>query len=174
MRYCCQDFFNFAMVSGFWKKCSTCKKPIPFGATYWLCNVSTCNRKRLGLFFCSVECWDGHLPIVRHREAWSVEKRAPTEAEWKKAQQDESITAPSVSKAKETKPQKGGPMESNEVPKDILVVVSKLKAYVRAKSGMNTSADVMETLSNKLRRLCDDVIVKARQDGRKTVMARDF
>ena len=41
---------------------------------------------------------------------------------------------------------------------EILVVVSKLKAYVRERSGMSTSDSVMELLSDRLRRLCDDAI----------------
>jgi histone H3/H4 len=57
---------------------------------------------------------------------------------------------------------------------DILVVVSKLKNYVREKSEMNTSADVADILSHMIRRLCDEAIEHARQDGRKTLMARDF
>jgi histone H3/H4 len=61
------------------------------------------------------------------------------------------------------------PLES-----EILVVVSKLKAYIRARSEMNTSDSVMETLSDLVRRLCDDAIDKARAAGRKTVMDRDF
>ena len=53
-------------------------------------------------------------------------------------------------------------------------MVSKLKLYVRAISGMNTSDDVAEVLSERLRLLCDDAVERARDDGRKTVMARDF
>jgi hypothetical protein len=62
-----------------WKKCTTCKKPIAFRAVYWVCNVSTCNRKRTGLTFCSVECWDAHVPVLRHKESWAEERRAPAE-----------------------------------------------------------------------------------------------
>ena len=51
-----------------WCSCSTCKKPIAFQQTYYVCSVSTCNRKRNGFFFCSVACWDAHVPIMRHRE----------------------------------------------------------------------------------------------------------
>jgi hypothetical protein len=61
-----------------------------------------------------------------------------------------------------------------DVPRDILVVVSKLKLYVRAISGMNTSDDVVGPLSDRLRLMCDDAVERARDDGRKTVMARDF
>lgn len=60
-----------------WHVCSSCRKPIGFDTDYYECSVSTCNRKRLPLFFCTVECWDAHLPTARHREAWAVEKRSP-------------------------------------------------------------------------------------------------
>lgn len=53
--------------------CSVCKKPIPMGARYYRCSVSTCNRKRLQLRFCSVACWDSHLPEARHRDAGAIE-----------------------------------------------------------------------------------------------------
>ncbi len=70
----------------FWKRCSTCKRDIPFVSTYWACNVSTCNRARTALAFCSVACWDAHVPMLRHREAWAEEQRAPTQAEWAREQ----------------------------------------------------------------------------------------
>jgi histone H3/H4 len=57
---------------------------------------------------------------------------------------------------------------------EVLVVASKLRNYIKAKSGMNTSAAVMEALSNKVRQLCDQAIENAKNDGRKTVMDRDF
>ena len=57
---------------------------------------------------------------------------------------------------------------------DILIVVSKLKKYIRARSGMNTSDNVMEVLSAHLRRICDRAIQKANEEGRKTVLDRDF
>jgi histone H3/H4 len=57
---------------------------------------------------------------------------------------------------------------------DVLVIASKLKNYIKAKSGMNTSAAVMEAISNRIRQLCDQAIDHAKQDGRKTVMDRDF
>ena len=60
-----------------WRRCNTCKAEIGFGVKYFVCNVSTCNRKRTGMVFCSVECWDAHLPTARHRDAWAVEKVAP-------------------------------------------------------------------------------------------------
>ena len=57
---------------------------------------------------------------------------------------------------------------------EVLVVASKIKNYIRAKSGMNTSAAVMDALSGKIRGLCDQAIEQAKSDGRKTVMDRDF
>jgi hypothetical protein len=62
---------------GVWKVCSICRKPIAFGAAYYACSVSTCNRVRTGLFFCSLDCYEAHLPSARHRDAWALEKRAP-------------------------------------------------------------------------------------------------
>lgn len=57
---------------------------------------------------------------------------------------------------------------------EILVVASKLKNYVREKSGMNTSAGVLAVVSDKIRQMCDQAIENARNDGRKTVKDRDF
>ncbi len=68
-----------------WKKCSTCKKPILYGVTYWHCSVSTCNRKRTALVFCTVSCWDAHIGLLRHRDSWAVEEKAPSLAAWQEA-----------------------------------------------------------------------------------------
>jgi histone H3/H4 len=57
---------------------------------------------------------------------------------------------------------------------EILIVASKLKNYIRNQSGMNTSGAVIEVLSSKVRDLCNQAIEKAKSDGRKTVMDRDF
>jgi histone H3/H4 len=58
--------------------------------------------------------------------------------------------------------------------KEVLIVVSKLKNYIRERSTMNTSGGVPPVLSDIIRRLCDDAIARARADGRKTIMERDF
>ncbi|MGK5086296.1 hypothetical protein WDW86_01960 [Bdellovibrionota bacterium FG-2] len=73
---------NQSAMSEPWRRCNSCKKPIDFKATYWVCNVSTCNRKRTGLAFCSVSCWDAHLPLMNHRESWAEERKAPSAEEW--------------------------------------------------------------------------------------------
>jgi histone H3/H4 len=57
---------------------------------------------------------------------------------------------------------------------EVLVVASKIKAYIRGKSGMNTSSAVMDAVSAKVRAMCDQAIENAKSDGRKTVMDRDF
>ena len=62
-----------------WNKCSVCKKPLGFNATYYKCSVSTCNRVRFQLYFCSMGCWDAHLPGARHRSAYAIEHKAPSQ-----------------------------------------------------------------------------------------------
>ncbi|MFN8390966.1 MAG: histone-like protein [Bdellovibrionota bacterium] len=57
---------------------------------------------------------------------------------------------------------------------DVLVVVSKLKNYIRSASGMNTSGNVGPALSAMIRKVCDQAIENAKNDGRKTVMDRDI
>ena len=60
--------------------------------------------------------------------------------------------------------------DSNEV----LIVVSKLKKYIKDSGGMNTAGNVADVVSAKIRALCDEAIAAARSDGRKTVKDRDF
>ncbi len=57
---------------------------------------------------------------------------------------------------------------------DVIVVTSKLKAYVKARSGMNTSDSVPLVLSTHVRRLARQAIRRAGTDDRKTVLDRDF
>ena len=60
-----------------WQRCSVCKSPIAFGGAYLKCGVSTCNRKRFQLYFCSDSCWDAHNPDQNHRNPSYTEHRAP-------------------------------------------------------------------------------------------------
>lgn len=62
---------------------------------------------------------------------------------------------------------------SDVTDKDVLIVVSKLKKYVKDRSGFNTSDGIMDLLSDHLRAICDDAIRTAARDGRKTVLDRD-
>jgi histone H3/H4 len=64
--------------------------------------------------------------------------------------------------------------ETGAEGKEVLIVASKLKNYIRNKSGMNTSAAVMDRLSDLVRNLCDQAVENAKREGRKTVMDRDF
>ena len=172
-----------------WKPCSSCKQPIGLNVVYWVCNVSTCNRKRTGLVFCSVDCWDAHVPLYNHRESWALESRSPKVRD----AEDESLASKPSEGGLASKPKKVisdrekfvlGLDESTEkkelimadgnAEKEVLIVASKLKNYIRAKSEMNTSAAVTDVLSDKIRELCDQAIENAKRDGRKTVMDRDF
>lgn len=57
---------------------------------------------------------------------------------------------------------------------EVLVVSSKVKKYIKDKSGMNTSASSMEALTKKLQQIIDQAISKAQSEKRKTVMDRDI
>jgi hypothetical protein len=180
------------MEADLWKRCSSCKGTIGFGARHWICNVSTCNRPRTGLFFCSVSCWEAHVPVMRHRESWALERLSPTREEWARveaappapAARANEPSAPPSSPRAPTNPRSStalppssapaAPAPSRDMPREILIVASKLKGYVRARSGMNTSDNVLDVLSDSVRALCDEAIRSAQRDGRKTVMDRDF
>jgi len=56
---------------------------------------------------------------------------------------------------------------------DVMVVVSRMKKYIRDRSGMNTSDAVAVALSEHVRAVCDEAIRNAGADGRKTVLDRD-
>ncbi|MGL4347913.1 MAG: hypothetical protein ACRCSV_00420 [Chlamydiales bacterium] len=59
--------------------------------------------------------------------------------------------------------------------KEILVVVSRIKSYIRQKgNGMSTSGDTMDALTDIVEKKCDAAIENAKRDRRKTVMKRDF
>ncbi len=172
-----------------WRLCSTCRKPIPFGSRYYQCSVSTCNRSRLPLFFCSVGCWDAHVPTLRHRDAWAEESTAPTREQAEREQQTEA-SEPTATRAESSSSSSsvvdaktgahpvrrvvsgGHPEPAAE--RDVLVVMSKLKQHIRTSSGMNTSDAVSAVLSDHLRALCEAAVDHARLEGRKTVMDRDF
>ncbi len=155
--------------SSSWRKCSSCKKDILFNTKYYECSVSTCTGQRTGYVFCSVPCWEVHLPGAKHRDAGAIEKKSPASGAQAAEGAPKRIivsanSAPSVSAAV------GKSSMSNEV----LVVVSKMKQYIKDISEMNTSEDVNQILSDRIRLECEKAIAHARADGRKTVMARDF
>jgi len=142
-----------------WRKCSSCKKEIPFAGAYYACSVTTCQSKITNYAFCSVSCWDAHLPIERHRSgsAGAIERRAPANGDAvKKVVVARTATA------------------ASDKEQELLVVVTKVRKYIHDHDGMNTSAGVYEVLTEKIKNLCDAACDKARGDGRKTVMDRDF
>jgi hypothetical protein len=152
-----------------WRPCSACKKPIAYGATYWVCSVSTCNRSRTALRFCTVSCWEVHLPVARHREAWAEEKRAPSREEARRG--DEPADAPRA--PRRILPAASPSRSRREPPDEILIVASRLKDYVRAISGFHTSDRVLEPLSKIVREACHEAVRSARAEGRKTILDRD-
>jgi len=162
------------MTDSTFRICSTCKKPIEFRAQYYACSVSTCNHKRTGLFFCSVPCWDAHVPEARHRDAWAEPRTAPSAEEWARQREADDRQVEKAQADAEPARRRIVSSRDDDLPRDVLVVVSKLKAYVRARSGMNTSDSVLPVLSDHLRRLCDEAIRNAARDGRKTVLDRDI
>lgn len=139
-----------------WRRCSACKNDIGLGAIHWVCSVSTCNRARTALVFCSVDCWEIHLPTERHREAWAIEAHAPLHP-------DPTDGTPRKRKTRASAGSAG----------EILVVASRLKAYVRSVSGYNTSDGVLRVLSEALREICDQSIENARRAERQTVLDLD-
>jgi len=155
-----------------WKRCSACKESIALGATYWACNVSTCNRKRTALVFCTVSCWEVHLPEANHRESWAVEKTAPRVAE--AAGAPAALSSSGTRRIVRTAAPPVGDASKAATPDEILIIASRLKDYVRATSGFNTSDGVLGPLSDAVRRICDDAIENARRDERKTVLERDL
>jgi hypothetical protein len=170
------------MSTDTWRRCSSCKREIDFGVTYWACNVSTCNRSRMALFFCSVPCWEAHLPTMRHRDSYAVEQRAPSREQAEReeregadaARADTDLPVSGEQRVRKLVPAAMSRAAEPELPDDVLIVVSKLKKYIKARSGMSTSDRVVDILSDIVRDHCNDAIRRAAEDGRKTVLERDF
>lgn len=64
--------------------------------------------------------------------------------------------------------------EIEKIQVETLIVVSKVKAFIRAQSQMNTSQCAIEALTQKVAKACLAGIEHAQAAGRKTVMGRDF
>lgn len=56
----------------------------------------------------------------------------------------------------------------------VLVIASKVKAFIKENSDMNCSASVMQALTKVVERECRKAMENAQNDKRKTVMDRDF
>ena len=152
------------ILSSYWKKCSVCKKEIGFQSIYQKCSISTCRKQA----FCNVDCWSVHDSVMGHKSAYAEEERAPSEAETQNEKPRRRLVTPPSSANTSTS------TSSSDLPMDTLIVISKLKSYVKAKSGMNTSADVADELSQYVRVLVNLALDQAQSEGRKTLMARDF
>lgn len=148
----------------YWRKCSTCKKEIGFNTIYQICNVSTCKK----WVYCSVDCWNMHNPVMNHKSSWAEEMRSP--------RKENVVIENSTSSAPRRILVQSNPTrtESRATEGEILIVASKLKQYIKDKYDMNTSGNVMEILSQEVRRITDRAVEKARSEGRKTVMDRDY
>ncbi|RKY10632.1 MAG: hypothetical protein DRP56_00535 [Planctomycetota bacterium] len=57
--------------------------------------------------------------------------------------------------------------------KDVLVVASKVKAYVKSKK-MMTSSDAIAALSDKVYAMLDDAIARTKANRRSTVKPQDL
>jgi len=151
------------MEQGFWRKCGTCKKEIPWGGIYQQCSVSSCRK----FAYCSVDCWSVHDSVMGHMSAGAEEERAPQKDQGAAPRRRLVVS----SRASSSSP---GTDSKAAYDRDILIVASKLKKYVKDRHDLNTSASVMDKLSDLVRDLVDDAVIRARQEGRKTVMDRDF
>ncbi len=138
------------------------------------------------------------MPGARHRDAWAVEQKSPSAAEAARLSATVDVNTNSATRssdasisANDRQPQRrivtSTPAASatnhastttnfggQKIPREVLVIASRLKEYITARSDYNTSGSVMDVLSDHLRILCDRAIDNARADGRKTVMDRDF
>ncbi len=56
---------------------------------------------------------------------------------------------------------------------DVLVVASKVKAFIKANGECNTAGETIEALSAVVEKILKSAIESAKSQGRKTVMARD-
>ena len=153
------------MDGTYWRKCGTCKKEIPWGGVYQKCSVSSCRK----FAYCSVDCWSVHDSVMGHMSAGAEEERAPNQG-CEGEPPRRRIIVSSSSKSTEV----SASSTNGKFDRDILIVASKLKKYVKDRHDLNTSANVMDKLSDLVRDLVDEAIIQARQDGRKTLMDRDF
>ena len=151
-------------ANNYWHKCGSCKKEIGYNTIYQMCNVSSCKK----LFFCSVDCWNLHNPVMNHKSSWAEENRSPKREEVVADQNSNNSPRRIIVQSKNTSTSEA------DTTDEILIVASKLKQYIKDKYDMNTAASVMEALSRDVRRLTDKAVGKAKSEGRKTVMDRDY
>lgn len=116
-----------------------------------------------------MQCFDAHVPGARHRDAGAIEQIAPPH------NSAASLTSNSQPARRIISQPHASSNSQTHTSNEVLVIASRLKEFIDAKSGgFNTSATVMDALSDFLRIACERAIENARADGRKTVMDRDF
>ncbi len=64
------------------------------------------------------------------------------------------------------------PKAPNKKQRDVLVVASKVKAYMRSRN-MNTAAETIQTVSDQVYSLLDEAICRTQANSRKTVKSHD-
>jgi|GEM_PF-110943 len=163
-----------------WRNCSSCRLPIGFKAPHFRCSISTCNKKRMFLAFCTLPCWEAHREEANHRDGWATRAVSPTREEWQALVGDDrerqhekqkrlAATEPKVLAAK---------MEAQagirKGPREMLIVASRFKAYVEAKAHMQVAEGVFPILSDHVRELVNRAAVLSTSDGRKTLLDRDI
>ena len=141
-----------------WRTCGVCKKSIALSALYQKCSISSCRK----VVFCSVDCWDIHQGVMGHKSSYAEEERAPSFLDEQKPRR--RIVQSSQPKTS----------NHNSPNKETLIVVSKMKNFVKDSTDMNTSGDVADVLSDYVRELIVQASENARSEGRKTLMGRDF
>ena len=102
---------------------------------------------------------------MNHKSSWAEEKRSP--------RREEAVLEASEAPRRIIVTPKQTISESHE-SNEVLIVASKLKQYIKDKYDMNTAASVMDSLSRNVRRMTDRAAEKAKSEGRKTIMDRDF
>jgi len=71
------------------------------------------------------------------------------------------------------KKKKAKKAKSSRAKKDVLVVASKVKAYMHGKK-MNTSADAIAHLSEQVYCILDAAVERSKANGRKTIKSQDI
>src|ERR1044072_4011262 len=97
-----------------WRKCSSCKKPIAWGAKHYVCSVSTCNGQRTGYVFCSVACFEIHFPSARPKDAPAIEAFAPAKGSAGSSGPKRTIIATTTASTT--------PSKTSNIPRDTLII----------------------------------------------------
>ena len=122
--------------------------------------------------------------------AMADEKRAPSQEAWEQELAANPEPAPAAPKpvaqpgsapvrrvVGDASPSSAAAVEGNiklaEAEREVLIVVSKMKKYIKDRAGFNCSDAVAEHLSDHVRAVCDEAIRAAARDERKTVLDRD-